>query len=214
MSDGKDWERVGLRVHPDQLSRWEAVCTPEDPSKPDDAIVNELPHLYNTKSNLIRTAVSELINRETGELGDDGSAQSAEISADTRAVEEKVDRVYTETREIRDLVEDVKKQQSEVLTEAVRTRDDLVSEVYEVLPRISGSRKEFIEMMEEKVGDVFDLEYTDPHRADELGFWLDVMAYFEDESDGVVLDSLEKLVEDVDEVSKATIDGKRFYFKL
>jgi hypothetical protein len=207
MSDGKDWERVGLRVHPDQLSRWEAVCTPQDPNKPDDELVNQLPHLYDTKSTLIREAVSELINRETGQY-EGGS----DVDAGTEVVEEKVELVRDDTREVLNRLREISQRQEEIYTEQVQTADDIATEVYEQLPKINASPEDMREAIREQFLSQVDRDWDlIKEEGREYGHMLDLIAYFNQYSAGTVVDSLEKLRVDVDEVHRAVVDGKVFY---
>ena len=202
-----EWERVGLRVHADQLARWEAVCKPSNPDEPDDALVNVLPHLYDTKSNLIRQAVSELITRETNGT----EHTNAEVNVNTDEIEETVELVRNDTRELLDRVRTMENRQEEIYTEQVNTADDIAAEVYQELPNFTydDDLKESVRNYIEQIDRDWDIILEEGRN---YGYLHDLLNYFEGRySVGTVLDALETLREDVDEVRSVTIDGKMFY---
>ncbi|QLH78174.1 hypothetical protein HZS55_13040 [Halosimplex rubrum] len=200
-----NWERVALRVQANKLRKWDAVCTPFDPDLGDDEFPNSFPHLYDDRSKLIREAVEELISRETGEL----DSSSGEVTADTSAVEEKVELVREDTREILDVVEAVQAHQDEVYSRAVGTGESITTELYEIIPTFD-DMDEAVQGIYRAIDTTEKFQNPVDGRGRSWGYWLDIVLEFPNKSQGEVLDALRELERDVESVVR--IDHKGYFF--
>lgn len=204
-----NWERVALRVQANKLRKWDAVCTPFDPDLGDDEFPNSFPHLYDDRSKLIREAVEELIAREAGDL----NSSSSEVTADTSEVEEKVELVRADTDDILDVVEEMQSRQDEVYSQVVRTDDSITTELYEIVPTFADS-DEAIQGIYKAIDSTEKFYSPVDGRGHLWGYWRDIALNFPRQSEGEVLDALNKLERDVESVGKINHKGYIFFVEV
>jgi hypothetical protein len=204
-----NWERVALRVQGNKLRKWDAVCTPFDPDLDDDEFPNSFPHLYDDRSKLIREAVEELISREAGDL----RSSDGEVTPDTSEVEEKVELVRADTRDILDVIEDVQARQEEIIQEAITTDEDITADLYSYLPSYETRDEAFTEISVQAKGDE-EFVYPTGHRAEEYGYWRDIAEANPEYSYGTVLDNLRELERSVESIARIEVDGYVFFVEV
>ncbi|GAB3669429.1 hypothetical protein [Halopiger thermotolerans] len=204
-----EWERVALRVQQNKLKKWDAVCTPYDPDLPDDEFPNTLPHLYDDRSKLIREAVEELISREAGNL----DSAKGSVDVDTSELEEKVDLVRADTRDILDVVEQMEGQVDQLWRRQQEGRQrNLVPDVYEVLPHFE-SEEQAREQIQSAMSEERFVDDEKADRASEYGNIADLAEYLGIES-AEMLNVARRMRDDVDEIQLLAVNRMPFLVEV